>query len=351
MNDLDALRAAWEAPAPPSPEARANARAALLSRATASAVAPTPTPILALPSDPAAPRVERASAVVGGEGGTSGGARRSRRRWGWSLAAVGAAAAIGAGFAVAPSGTGGDGHRNGGVRLMSANALLDRAADAAERRPFTAPRPDQWVMVEERLTTSAEPAGVVTGGPYMTRVRRTWHKADGSLMAYWVAPKGKVQVQSAAGMDPRVDYAAMSRLPTDPDALIARVRRDAPGQSWDRVLQLLNTILRTSTPPPKVQAAIFRAMRSIPGGTLVNGVRDAAGRPAIAIGWTTEGWLREEVLLDPKSYAYLGERAVAGQRHEMESAKGTVVVPKGAVQRVELRTRAGVVDAPGLLPR
>lgn len=329
MNDLESLRTAWGAPEPPSPTARAHARAALLDRASGTAAA-SPAPASPAPA-PAA--------------------RRRRRGWLFGLGAVGAAAAVGIGFAAVPSsgdrgGAGGEARTSPEVRLVSANSLLDRAADAAEKRPFTPPRPDQWVMIEERLTTSAKPGGVVTGGPYRSKVRRQWTKADGSLMAF-ADGKGGITTQSAAGIEPRSDYAAVSRMPTDPDALIAWIRARSHGVS---ALEELNTIMRDSAPPPKVQAAIFRAMGRIPGGTLVSGAKDDAGRPAVAVGWTTEGWLHEEVLFDPSSYAYLGERAISVKRHTMESEQGTLVIPKGTVQRLEVRVRDAVVDRPGQLP-
>ncbi|MBW8484373.1 hypothetical protein [Actinomadura parmotrematis] len=142
-------------------------------------------------------------------------------------------------------------------------------------------------------------------------------------------------------------------LPTDPAALVAELRRQGgPGMGGGRAgtLRTLNTILRDAVPPPKVQAAIFRAMHALPGATLGTGAEDDAGRPALAVGWTTEGWLHEEVLLDPRTYAYLGERAVAIKRHVARGEDGTRVIPRGTLQRLLVRVRTAVVDRAGQRP-
>jgi DNA-directed RNA polymerase specialized sigma24 family protein len=51
---------------------------------------------------------------------------------------------------------------------------------------------------------------------------------------------------------------------------------------------------------------VRRGAVAVRPGTLgrEGGPADAAGRPAIALGRIAEGWLHEEVLIAPKSYAY-----------------------------------------------
>jgi hypothetical protein len=112
----------------------------------------------------------------------------------------------------------------------------------------------------------------------------------------------------------------------------------------------LGVILRENLLPPRTEAAIFRAMKKIPGVTLVDNAADA--RPAIALGRTTEGWLHEEVLLDPKSYAYLGERAISIKGHTSRGVGDNPTampeyVKKGVLQNLTVRTAAGIVSAPG----
>jgi hypothetical protein len=67
---------------------------------------------------------------------------------------------------------------------------------------------------------------------------------------------------------------------------------------------------------------------------------------------TAEGWLHEEVMLDPKSYAYLGERAISIKGHTLRGAGDDpdVVagyVKKGVLQNLTVRTAVRVVGGPG----
>ncbi|MBW8484372.1 hypothetical protein [Actinomadura parmotrematis] len=136
--------------------------------------------------------------------------RRGGRRLALRLGVVSAAAAAAvAGITVVQTG-GSDGHGHQRPILPGipagpvANAAeaLDRAALAAERRPFTAPRPDQWIYTETHLTTSVHAAGVTTGGPYRTVVERHWRRGDGTEEAA-LGPDGRMSHQIMSVVQPR----------------------------------------------------------------------------------------------------------------------------------------------------
>ncbi|WP_185792195.1 CU044_5270 family protein [Actinoallomurus bryophytorum] len=252
--------------------------------------------------------------------------------------------------------------------VANAEQALDRAAAAADARTFTPPRPDQWIYTELRIRTSAKPAGGVTGGPYKTYVRRHWERGDGKKSAEIVS--GRVRVFDEFGRtSPPEDYPSLAALPTDPHALLRWVyaqNDSGPGavggkgrgatpvsqRQYEMAFQTLNVVLRENLLPPRTEAAIFRTMKTIPGVTLVDNAADAAGRPAIALGRTTEGRLHEEVLLDPKSYAYLGERAISIKGHTFRGVGDNPTampeyVKKGILQNLTVRTAAGIVSEPG----
>ncbi|GAA2093776.1 CU044_5270 family protein [Actinomadura alba] len=341
MDDLKTLREGWGTPDAPADTARAEARAALLARA----------------------------------GGAGRAPRRARRRLripiplprtGVRLVAIGAlAVAIAAGVTVAQNlgGTDAQGRRKPFVPgipagpVANAAEALDRAAAAADARPFTAPRPDQWTYIENRNTSPAQgPGGVATGGPLKTRVERLWRRADGKQSA-WME-NGKVQVQTEPGpLTPPMDYPTLSTLPTEPEALLrwaddtmGGLGGDTDEGRWSMAFNLFNTILRNSVLPASVEAAIYRTMKTIPGVTLVTGGVDAGGRPALAVGRVQEGWLRIEVLLDRKTYRYLGERSVAIKSHTNKGLDRTMHVKRGTVQIYVVRVGAGIVDRPGQRP-
>ena len=109
---------------------------------------------------------------------------------------------------------------------------------------------------------------------------------------------------------------------------------------------LFNAILRNGgVLPPRLEAAIFRAMKQIPGVTLVDDAVSVSGRPTLALGRVQDGWLYEEVLLDRRTYAYRGERSVVltdDNPKEPSLKKGTVTLG--------IRIAAGIVDRPEQRP-
>jgi hypothetical protein len=213
MNDLQILRDAFEAPAPTG---RARARAALLE-----ATAPRRRPLLTL------------------------------RRF--ALAGVALALALGVGV----------GARNGGDASAEA---LERAADAAERQPFTAPRDDQWIYTADQL-----------GGA----TREEWRRADGGGFALRHG-NGKLHVETARrdseAARKRLEavavfesYKGLATLPTHPDALLrwAYDQTDSisgAGSTPDaEVYAIFRGLIGRGVLPPDLHAAIFRAIKQIPG--------------------------------------------------------------------------------------
>jgi len=71
------------------------------------------------------------------------------------------------------------------------------------------------------------------------------------------------------------------------------------------------------------------------------------GRPALAVARVQDGWLREEILLDPQTYHLIGERAIAIADHRASSDDGAWTVKKGTIERLVTRSAAAIVDKPG----
>jgi hypothetical protein len=325
MDDLSILHDVWAPPEAPTPHARARARAALLARA---------------------------GAAPGARARSSRAPRRPARLAGAGALAV--ALAIGVTAVADLAGTGSDGRPGSvvpglpGAPIASA-AVLERAAAAAATRPFTAPRDDQWIYVEDRVTQS--------DGTTVTQ--RHWRRADGGGMA-WIDERGQLEVQL---LEPPRDrpvrpalpldsYKGLTTLPTDPDALLRwayaqhMINGDA---SRDVVVYLmLNHVLRENVLPPELEAAIFRAMKQLPGVTVLDTV-DVLGRPALALGLTTSDWLHEELLLDKETYAYRGERSTIVRDATIDPLKAgnaTGQVTKGSTV-VVARAATAIVDEPG----
>ncbi len=132
-------------------------------------------------------------------------------------------------------------------------------------------------------------------------------------------------------------------LPTDRDGMRAylySVRTDLPvdQQAFTRV----GDLIRGKYLPSASLAAVFEAAGTIPGVTLVPDAVDAAGRRGIAVARTHEG-LRRELIFDPTTYAYLGERDIVVESQDDTPPPGTVVTSTA-------RIRTAVVDRPDQLP-
>src|ERR671936_845584 len=110
-------------------------------------------------------------------------------------------------------------------------------------------------------------------------------------------------------------------------------------------------MLRENLVPPELEAGIFRALKQVPGVSVDSTA--AFGRPVISLGLDTSDWLHEELLLDPKTYAYVGERSVVTRDATIRPEKAgnsSGEVKKGQTVVAE-RLDAAVVDRAGQRPR
>jgi hypothetical protein len=335
-DDLTTLRDCFDAPDAP-PAARAFARAALLERAAVETNAAV---------------VQLAAAPV----------RSRSRRIGRRVVAVGAAAAVVAtAFTLLENvgGTGRDGQPDAimpGFSVPAANAaeVLERAATASAAKPeFVAPRDDQWIYTAHRMTGS--------DGEPMTQ--QQWARADSGAHA-WIDEAGKLQIQT---MEPPSDHPArrgilegyplVASLPTDAAAL-RQWAYDRAEENWsngpnstseEEIFLFFNHILRGNVMPPELEAAIFSVMSDLPGLTIEN--VEMFGSPAIAVGYESD-WLHDDILLDPRTYEYVGERSTVTRDATIDPEKAgnaTGEVHEGS-QVLAQRLDIAIVDEAGELP-
>lgn len=342
MDDIEILREVRRRPADPSPAAHAAARAALLQRATAPTVVPERGRRFRLPR---------------------GGVRLVAASLGLSAAAAGAVV-FASGTTPSPT------SHPLLIRLSAAQQVLYHAANNAQAQAFTAPRSDQWIYIESlnRSPGKPGPGQVQTAQtPLQTRIDRTWTRADGKQVAF--LQNGKLIISPTGGATPPSDYASLAALPHDPQELLTWAREQAASapkkQARDTsAFAILDSILYAGLVPPQQQATIYRTLAKIPGVTLDKDATDTAGRPALGVAYTI-GWMNEEILFDPGSYAYRGQRSVAIKDHtesvsdqKITGKDGTVqvvkggtwTVKKGAIDLLTARTAAGIVDNPGQRP-
>jgi len=267
-----------------------------------------------------------------------------RRTAVWRVAMAGAlAAAVAIGFTV--MGTSSEPSADAAVVQV-----LDHATRAASARPFTTPRPDQWVYQHVRTF----PQHLAALDFYR------WTRVGGTLI-YEMLPQspGKpTRVSTGAPMFPPQDYATLSTLPTKPSALLGWLSAHRPAGDTTTDFQDLTGILTAGAGllPPKVEAAIFQAMKKLPGVSVRRGVKDPLGRAAIGVIGTGDGRvgdvaLNVMVLLDPETYGYLGNESFLSADDVYRTKEGvTKTIKAGTVDDTSAILERGIVNALGQKP-
>jgi hypothetical protein len=240
---------------------------------------------------------------------------------------------------------------------------FELAASSAAARPFTAPRPDQWIYVQRRDLASNSLTKAKGQDPDVTT--QLWMRADGRKTAGHISSDRNGAVET---WDQPNEYPALSGLPTDPRQLLSRLRAQllaSPRLSGyalagptphirvdvninDRLFYRIAEILDGYLLPPAVTAALWRAAALVPGVTRSAGTIEVGGRRVIAVGRIQEGWLFAQILVDPGTYESAGYRSVAAHGHTIDvGGHRMITITKGEVLDGTTRLAAAIVDKAG----
>ncbi|MCW6007877.1 CU044_5270 family protein [Micromonospora sp. CPCC 205371] len=276
-----------------------------------------------------------------------------------------------------------------------ASGVLQLAAQHAEATPTADARGNQFVYVESMEVRSKTTKDGKTRVEGPVRVR-TWLSVDGTRDGLVTDDTGartklsgcrdglRAETIDRPDTTPKVPCTPEpayqhTEVPTDPEKLLAylydpRDTRDhyawilEPGSRKGHYVKI-SEHQRASmkrgkrlwqTHSPAVHGAASRAAARIPGVELRRGVTDAAGRAGVAVTRTDAG-VREELVFDPRTYAFLGHNSivaefrVTGPEHTGQppgvvdsiriQAKGSGkpgdVVQKWAILRTAIVDRAG----------
>jgi hypothetical protein len=146
---------------------------------------------------------------------------------------------------------------------------------------------------------------------------------------------------------PDVSYQALSRFPTEPHALLKKLGRDPLRQTQ----QIFGILGQAPAVPPRIGAALFRALALIPGTHLVgHPVKDALGRTGTAIDFALPYQVHEYLILNPKTYAFLGTSALSSGGRTSQARKVTGVVDHPRPVPRQARAAASLAWRYGLIP-
>jgi hypothetical protein len=197
----------------------------------------------------------------------------------------------------------------------------------------------QWIAGSEQaakaagLTLSAGwPTGVITApcGDFYPTDNVKPSCADIAKAAGWQEPTP----------------AWLATLPTDPQAMMARLRQDSPafkpgnGRGDAELLTYVADALRSGLIPAHVRGVLYQTLAMLPDLKITEQVANLDGKTGVAMGIDdTENKTRQEIIVDPATGQFIGERETnlvaqgglkAGQVTESTSVTTTVVNSMGA---------------------
>lgn len=225
------------------------------------------------------------------------------------------------------------------------------ASEAATEPAATQWIYENWVQADDQGQADGQPAGF-------------WTRYDGKLVAEKADGGRGVHVEpvrvDSAHPSPETWYQSMNALPDDPSALLAQLRTGdlvqsqgstLAGRDFDAVTQCL---AQPRVLSPQAHSRLFRALATIPGTSIDrHAAPDLLGRQVISVTFTdgTTGSTvpnRHELLLDPVTYTFRGERVTALEDGDIGGGTGkTEHVHSGQVWFNGAMKETAVVDKPG----
>ncbi|MFC7587213.1 hypothetical protein ACFQYP_28450 [Nonomuraea antimicrobica] len=99
--------------------------------------------------------------------------------------------------------------------------------------------------------------------------------------------------------------------------------------------------------PAALRAAMYGAMAEIPGVRYEAKATDLLKRQGITLYHVLDGYLRDEIFINPKTYEYLGYRTIVVKDHRDEPFD---TMKKGEIHNWDALVKAAIVDKAGQRP-
>jgi hypothetical protein len=257
---------------------------------------------------------------------------------------------------------------------LAAKVLHAAAAQVAREAATAEPSPGQWIYY-----TEADEGG--GANPVPTPEDPEWVTFDGGQTAYYEGSGGPLVVHTnrtsfpppgtdpwvalnTYGISPKIAWDVLASLPADPQALLAviAVQVTTPAGKQFAAASVTHMLSGPQTTeaqlefdyltrilwnahlggPPAAEAAVYRAMATLPGISVQRGITDATG--ASAIGVSDDGGYNQ-LLLSPATYQVIGWRVISNGRALIRV--GGPSWPKGALILSTALSQVSEVAAPG----
>jgi hypothetical protein len=255
----------------------------------------------------------------------------------------------------------------------TAAQLVDYATRTAAARPAFNPGPHEWIYTDVlQATSSAGGGGYLAGPPDGRLEQKIWIRVDYQKSAHLTNGKLVIQAsdvprsaktgQAVAPVPfgwPAASYTYLNSLPTSPARLMAVIRHNlatlpnpigAEGTGNLGVFNAVQALMQNVVLPPRLLAALYGVLASDPGVRFERSVTDLAGRTGVGFSTVQEGYLKEQIVVNPTSYAYMGYVDVTVRAHTSTALDGTAHFHKGQVLGWQAMLASGIVAHPGQLP-
>jgi hypothetical protein len=233
--------------------------------------------------------------------------------------------------------------------------LVDYATQAASTQPFD-PQPNQWEYFKRfSASSSAGVGGMLFGPPDQRVTTRTWIEVDGKHMA--TIKDGRLDIEPSNIMGQpygwrSTDYSYLDSLPTDARQLKRVIaaemgqQRHVGGSMFDAVQALVENVVVS----PQLEAELYSVLSTLPDVHYESTATSIAGQKGVGFYEIEQGQVKHEMVIDPKTYAYLGDKYVAIRDYSSVATDGTIHVKKGQVLGWNATVDEGIVDHAGDIP-
>jgi hypothetical protein len=244
--------------------------------------------------------------------------------------------------------------------------LVAFAVRAAAAGPAFDPQPHQWIYTKTlRASSSAGDGGILFGPPDKRVISTGWTRVDNKLAAH--LRHGKLVVTHQADIPvslmgwPGVtfpgEYRYIDALPDSAARLRAIIVANLKAQPGavtgpgdQQIFKAIQALLENLVLPPRLRAGLYGVLVHLHGVHFVRSATDLAGRHGQGFYTVVEGYAKDEILINPRTFAYLGQQSVAIRAHTLHGSDGTRHISKGQLLGSDAVLSSGIVPAAGDVP-
>jgi hypothetical protein len=242
-------------------------------------------------------------------------------------------------------------------RPGTAAELVAYATEAAAAAPLFRPGPHEWIYTKVLLAaSSAGNGGYLMGAPDERQTVRVWTRIDGQRTA--VIVHGKLVVSPVARNSVvvlpvgwrSVSYRYLDSLPASPAKLKAIISANLGSDSSAGIFTAIQALMTNVVLPPRLRAELYSVLISLPGVQFDASAKDLVGRSGVGLRIMQNSYVRDEMVIDPTTYAYLGQEYVAVRAHNATGLDGSQHLRKGQVLGWSALLQSGIVRQAGQVP-